>query len=219
MAVVNNKPVPVTNQAVVTQTVTTQTVTTSTATTANVTTLNVGTSKATVGNGAKNGATVTAVEYGNNVLRQTVLTLASTPVTVGNTTGVSFGGVKLYDFPVGRIAVIGATANLSLNWAASDIADAGSGDFALGSTITEDATLDGTDVDMLPSTAMLDPFVTGVGTAKGALAASAQFDGTTEAVDANLNIIVDDADVADASSNIILVSGTVTITWANLGDY
>lgn len=173
----------------------------------------------TVGVGAKNGATVTAVERGDGVVHQTVLTLASTPVTVANTTGASFGGVKLYDFPAGRIAALGVTANLSLNWAGTDIAAAGSGDFALGSTITDDATLDGTDVDLLPSTGLLDPFVLGVGTGKGALAAGAQFDGTTDAVDANLNIIIDDADVADAATDIVLVSGTVTITWVNLGDY
>lgn len=169
--------------------------------------------------GTTNGATVTAEERGDGVVHQTVLQLASTPVTVANTTGASFGGVKLYDFPAGRVLVHGVTADLSFDWSGTDIAAAGSGDFSLGSTITADATLDGTDVDLLPSTGMLDPFVAGVGTGKGALAAGAQFDGTTTPVDANLNIIIDDVDVADAASDIVLVTGTVTITWVNLGDY
>lgn len=178
-----------------------------------------GVAKMSGGVGAKNGATVTAAEQGDGVVHKTILTLASTPVTVANTTGSSFGGVKLYDLPEGRIAVLGATANLTMTWTGEDIAADGSGDFSLGTTITADATLDGTDVNLLPSTGMLDPFVLGVGTATGALAASAQFDGTTTPVDANLNIIIDDVDVADGASDVVLVSGTVTITWINLGDY
>jgi hypothetical protein len=171
------------------------------------------------GNGAKNGASVTAAEYGDGAVHKTVLTLTATPVTVGNTTGISFGGLKLYDFPAGRIAVIGATADLSFDWHSQGPAETGSGDFALGTTITSDATLDGTDVNLLPSTALTDPFVAGVGAGKGALAASAQFDGTTTPVDLNINIIIDDADVADGDSDVVSVSGTITIVWANLGDY
>jgi hypothetical protein len=178
----------------------------------------------TDGAGTKNGATVTSVENGA-VVQQTTLTLASTVVTVANTSGASFGGTKLYTFPEGRILVLGVTADLSIDW--SDALDeetpiislTGSGDLSLGSTITDDATLDGTDVDLLPSTAMTDPFVDGVGAAAGALAASAQFDGTTTPLELNLNMIIDDADVEDGSSADVLVSGTVTFTWINLGDY
>ena len=172
------------------------------------------------GAGAKNGATVTAVEGGNATVHQTVLTLASTPVTVANTTGASFGGVKLYDFPAGRILVLGVTASLGFVWTGESIAAGGSGDYSLGTTITSDATLDGTDVNLLPSTGMTDPAVSGVAAAtSNALAAAAQFDGTATAIDANLNIIIDDADVANADTDTVLASGTITITWVWLGDY
>lgn len=170
--------------------------------------------------GAPNGATVSAVTKGDGVVNQTVLTLASTPVTVANTTGASFGGVKIYDLPEGRILVLGVTASLGFVWTGESIGATGSGDYSLGTTITADATLDGTDVDLLPSTAMTDPAVGGVAAATGgALAASAPFDGTGTAKDVNLNIIIDDADVADGDSDTVLASGTVTITWINLGDY
>jgi hypothetical protein len=171
------------------------------------------------GIGLPNGSTVTAEERGNGVVHQTVLTLVNTPVTVANVTGASFGGLKLYDFPEGRLNILGVTANLSFNWAGQDIAADGSGDFSLGSTITADATLATTDVDLLPSTALTDPFVAGVGVGSGALAAAAQLDGTATPKDLNINIIIDDADVSDAASDIVLVSGTITITWINLGDY
>lgn len=178
--------------------------------------------RTTAGVGAKNGATVTAAEFGVGVLHKTTLTLANAVVNVANTTGASFGGTLLYTFPEGRILVMGVTANLAVVWTDASspvIAQDGSGDFSLGTTITADATLDGTDVDLLPSTAMTDPFVAGVGAAVGALAASAQFDGTTTPVELNVNMIIDDADVGDATNQDVLVSGTVTFTWVNLGDY
>lgn len=173
----------------------------------------------TVGIGAKNGATVSAVENGEGIVHKTLLTLASTPVTVANVTGASFGGVKIYDFPEGRILILGTTANLSFNWHSTGISETGTGSVSLGTTITADATLATTEVNLLPSSAMTNPFVAGVGTATGALAASAQIDGTATAIDADLNIIIADAAVADGDSSIVLVSGTVTMHWINLGDY
>jgi len=176
-------------------------------------------------NGGTNGVANTATtvsynEFSNGPLHQTVLTLTDFPVTVANTTGASFGSAKLYDFIAGRIAIAGVTASLGFNWAATTIAATGSGDWSLGTTATTDATLSSTDVDLCPSTAMTDPAVAGVAAATGgALAATAQFDGTSTAKDAYLNIIIDDADVADAASDIVLVTGTVRITWIDLGDY
>jgi hypothetical protein len=169
--------------------------------------------------GTPNGVTVTAVEQGAGPVHQTVLTLSATPVTVGNTTGASFGGVKLYDFPAGRIAVLGVVADLDFDWDGTSIAADGSGDVSMGTTITSDATLDGTDVNLLPSTGLTDPFVAGQGSAAAALAAAAQFDGTSTPIDANLNLIIDNADVEDGASDVVRVTGTVTMTWIVLGDY
>lgn len=167
------------------------------------------------------GTGTTASEQGSSVVHKTVLTMADVSVTVGNTTGVSFGGTKIYDFPAGRILVLGVTAaNISF-----DLTDAGNvtpiavthgGDVAIGTTAPDDGTLTNEDVDLLPSTS-IDPISGGVTGA--ALAASAQFDGTTAAKDAFFNILIDDADVGDGASDVILVSGVVTITWVQLGDY
>lgn len=166
-------------------------------------------------------ANVTASEQGNGVLQKTVLTLDGVSVTVGNTTGVSFGGTKIYDFPAGRILILGATiANVSF-----DLTDAGNvtpidaadgGDIAVGTTVAGDGTLTNADVDIIPSTG-IDPLSGGVDGA--ALAASAQFDGTTDAIDAYFNILIDDADVGDGAEDVLLVSGTLTISWINLGTY
>jgi hypothetical protein len=168
---------------------------------------------------ANAAANVTAVEHGAaDVIHKTVLTLAATPVSVVGAAGVGFGGVKCYDFPEGRILVLGSVADLTIDVSGDDISDTGSGDIGLGTVIVADADLgDATDVDLGPSTALTDPFVAGIGDAQVALAASAQFDGTATAKDANLNVLIDDADIA--GTEVALFSGTWTLTWINLGDY
>ena len=171
---------------------------------------------------------VTAEEGGNAYDHHTILNFAALPVVTGNTTGASFGSKQVYTFPAGRILIKGVTAyfsTITFNTAAGadgDIAGAGSGDYSMGSTATADATLATTDVDLLPSTAMLDPFVVGVGRSNvgSALAASAQFDGTSTALSAYLNVIIDDADVSDAAaSDNVYFTGAVRVSWTWLGDY
>lgn len=165
--------------------------------------------------------TISAVERGNGVVHQTTLTLTDVPVTVGNTTGVSFGGTKIYEFPEGRILLLGATLadvtfDLTDDGNVTPIDDADGGDISVGTTIAGDGTLTNADVDIIPSTS-IDPISGGV--AGAALAASAQFDGTTTPVEVNFNVLIDDADVGNAASDVILVSGVLTLTWINLGDY
>lgn len=172
---------------------------------------------------------ITAVHEGDGPVIQTTLTLTDVELLAGNTTGVSFGSVKLYDFPEGRIGILSTTAYFpSIDWsdAARDGGDApaatGSGDYSLGTTAADDGTLTGTDVDILPSSAMLDPFVASVGRSNAgtALAAMAQWDGTTTAVDMYLNALIDDADVSDGDAGaIVKFTGTIKFTWVNLGDY
>lgn len=178
------------------------------------------------GAGAKNGATVTATETGNSVVHKTVLTLASTPVPITSTGSANgFGGVKLYDFPEGRILVLGTMANLSMTVPASEQADftddTPEGDAGIGTVIIANADAFGTD-------ATDDDLATGTAVAMTAFAdasitcasePSTQFDGTSTAKDINLNVLIDAADIDDDVSTSVEVSGTVTCTWVNLGDF
>jgi hypothetical protein len=176
--------------------------------------------KTILGAGAPaNSTTISAAVEAAGLFVRTTLTLADFPVTVANTTGASFGGAKIYDFPEGRIVLLGALADLTFNWAGTGIGATGSGDFSVGSTTTADATLSSTDANMIASSAMTDPFVAGVGRGVGSSSAALYLDGTATAADAILNLIIDDADVADANSSVVLVSGTVVLLWHNLGDY
>lgn len=152
---------------------------------------------------------------------QTTLTLNNVPQTVVN--GTEYQGTKIYDFPQGRILVMGVTATLqqkTTSVLASTLNASSTGAISLGTVTASSTTLATTMVDLLPSTAFTSSATINVaGTAvSAALAASAQFDGTTTAKDVYLNTAyATTADVdADATQTI---SGTIVITWAALGDY
>lgn len=166
-------------------------------------------------------STVTAkhVQFGPFI--QTTLTLNNVAQSVVN--GTEYQGTKIYDFPQARILVNGVTATLqqkTTSALASTLNSGSTGAIALGTATASSTTLSSTMVDLLPSTAFTSSTTINVaGTAvSNALAASAQFDGTSTAKDVYLNTAyatTTDVD-ADATQTI---SGTVVITWTHLGDY
>lgn len=172
--------------------------------------------------GAKNGATVAAVENITG-FKTTVLTCTATPIVLTDESGtVVYGGVKVYDFPVGAICILGAvvagtltTVETLATWA---------GGVALGTaTATTGATLTGTEADIMPEVDI------GAATAKvGTIAAvpvataltesgARWFDGTGTAKDMYLNFVVDE-DNANATSTGTF-TGTITFHWIYLGDH
>jgi len=180
----------------------------------NVRTTGLGTT--TYGIGAAAGG-VSVVEYGDAVIHQTVITASDLPVVMieGGTGTNGVGSVKIYDFPEGRILIEGVTVDsFTTTVDTNALDDADGGDYAFGTVAASGASgLSSTEVDIAPS-ASIDPITNVVSTA---LAASAQFDGTTTAKDLYLNMEVDDADIAAGCTNT--VDFAITITWKNLGDY
>lgn len=168
-----------------------------------------------------------ANEYGDGIHHRTQLQCTNLPVNVSNVTAISFGNARLYNFPEGRIYMKGCMAFFSQiafnnpTGGGSVIAQTGSGDYSIGTAATADSTLNGNEVNILPSTAMLDPFVGGIGrsNAGSALASAASFDGTGTPVAAFLNVIIDDAAVADGTSSTVFFTGSIQITWEWHGDY
>lgn len=170
--------------------------------------------------GVKNGATVTATEAGTGVVHQTTLTLAATPVTMRNTE--QGGGVKIYDFPEGRILVLGSTAAIAVTTTSilDDTLNASKTcNWGVGTTTQANATLATTEQDIVQVTTFTSSATIDVAgaTSKGS-GVLAVFDGTTTPVDAYLNLAVAGATDIDANASVT-VSGTVNITWVNLGDY
>lgn len=169
--------------------------------------------------GTKNGATVTATEGGTGVVHQTTLTLAATPITMRDTE--QGGGVKVYDFPEGRILVLGATASIAVT-TTSVLADTLNGgvtcNWGVGTTTQASATVATTEQDIVQVAAFTSSATVNVpgatATGAGVLAA---FDGTATAKDAYLNLAVAGAGDIDANATVT-VNGTITMTWINLGD-
>lgn len=168
-------------------------------------------------------ATLKVEETGVGAVRQTILTFTALPQTLPAATGTEFIGSLLYTMPVGRIAVLGATGNFQQT-TTSDLTTtlnaSKTGQVGVGTATASNVTLSSTMQNIIPVTAFTSSATVNVaGTAvSAALAAMAQFDGTSSAVGIYLNTaFVTDADT-DAAATIAW-SGTIVITWINLGDY
>jgi hypothetical protein len=178
--------------------------------------------KTSYGLGAVVAGKCTAVEYGDGLVHQTVLTLTLTGANdLDLADGADHGtSIKIYDMPEGRILLLGATCDLSA--VVNDAFNASPNDVfivAVGSVAANDAAgLTGTEVNIIPAST-LDTVGNTTLTLpwKSALAASAQFDGTTTAMDVIVNATVADASTTKAMT--LAITGTLTLTWVNLGDY
>lgn len=171
----------------------------------------------------------------------TLLTFTKLPFLVANTTAKSFGKLKLLTMPFGRYSIHGGaciftTVDWSVNYQAAQttgvagtvIGATSSGDFSVGTTGTADSTLSTTDVDIVASTAFLDPAVAGItnnlATPGLVLNGPTEFDGSTTGTSGtaktiNLNVIIDDAGVADAAAGLIFLTGFLRIYTQYLGDW
>lgn len=163
---------------------------------------------------------ITLEEVGMGSQHVTKCTIAGQPITLANTTAISFGSVPLLTFPKGLIHVQAvAVDNFLYDYTdtaanVTPIAGTMGGDFSLGSSATADSTLNGTEVNILASTSY-DPFSTAVD-ANSAI--NAMIDGSSTAVTCYLNAIVDDADVADLASDVVNIGTTavpvyIYISW------
>ena len=171
----------------------------------------------TSGAGSAAGTGVSASSSRGSV-NVTTITIAALSVTITDaTTAGAHGTQKIFDFPAGNILVMGAVGTLSFTAGAGGIADTAAVVASIGSAavVTDNATLLTTEADIVPSTSAT---LSGGVNAAIDMASTAQLvkDGTSSAASANLNIAVPDA--GSTANDTITVSGTVTITWLNLGD-
>lgn len=164
------------------------------------------------------GVTAKHVAIGGYI--QTTLTLDNVSQTVVN--GTEYQGTKIFDFPECRMWVVGAVATLAqktTSTLASTLNASSTGAIGLGTAEASATTLATTMQDVIPTTAFTSSATINVaGTAVSAvLAAAAFFDGTGTAKDLWLNTAY--ATTADVDGNATqTISGTVVITWLNLGD-
>lgn len=171
----------------------------------------------TGGSGAGTGVTVENAQG----FTKTVLTFKNTPLPLIDTAAtVARCALKIFDFPEGSVVIQGASVNLVLTKSAAGVNADWDGDFGLGTAAAAaDATLSSTEANVIASTATPQA-VAGVSSAKGRSTAALFLDGTTTAVDLYLNVLVDDADQdVTTTPTSLIANGTITVLWANMGDY
>jgi len=181
----------------------------------------------TLNGGVPTGASgVSVTEYGSGTVHKTEIAFADHAIAMatddaGTDVYVAYGGSQVYDFPAGAIMILGATSDLDVTKSSAGIEDDWNGDFGIGTSTAVQEDLTGTEQNIVPKTATPQASA-GATTANGQSTATenAVVDGTTTAVDVFVNFLVDaaDHDVNDTACNLIL-NGTVTIHWINLGDY
>lgn len=167
--------------------------------------------------GSETGTNVSVVEYGDGVIHKSVFTFSSATITLAN------GGVNnhldFYTFPAGAIKILAASVDIAVtntaNFNASDndhfylavgTAD-GSGDL----TTTEQDIIAKTDFDTEAGANTLHDWHAQTDTLAGLL------DGTTTPANLRVNLYIPDAN--DKGTNIIAMTGTLTVVWVNCGDY
>lgn len=157
-------------------------------------------------------------EYGDDALHQTVLTLTDVAQAVVN--GTEYQGTKLYSFPKGRLYIVGVTMSLAQKTTsalAGTLNSGSTGAVSLGTATASATTLASTMVDLMGSTAFTSSTTVNVaGAAVGGLLSPAAFDGHSTAKDVFLNSAFATTGDVDADATMTW-TGTITITWANLG--
>lgn len=133
-----------------------------------------------------------------------------------HTTAGSEGHAEVYDFPAGNILILGAILNLTATRVGTAISATAALVASLGSTVlsNSDASLTGTEADLCPSST--SPLTAGTGPINGQSTGTTVLDGTNSAAKANLNLVIPDAD--SSGNDSLTISGTIIITWLNLGD-
>lgn len=173
-----------------------------------------------------------AVEYGTGAVRKTRINFSSFAVaTIDGTTNGSYGTAPIYTFPIGRIIILGCTGLVTFTTTTSGTLSLVTGQtfgWGIGTVAAAAAgTLATTSINISPGTAQsVSTFVAAVAATPPiavstalVVSSTAQFDGTSTAVIANLNI----GTATDASHGTtpgsVNVDGYVQFTWINVGDY
>lgn len=164
---------------------------------------------------------LTVSDAGVGEVHRTTFTFDAMALTV--TDALAYASQQVYDFPAGRILVLGATGSLqfAVTGVRTDtINDDASLTWALGTAAASNITLSSTMVNLLPkATKVLDGTDDALTTAStNALAASAHIDGTGTALDAFLNVGFETNTQIDADGELE-ITGSITVVWLNLGDY
>jgi hypothetical protein len=142
-------------------------------------------------------------------------------LTVDGATGVGFGSLVVGGLPEGNILLLGAVSYMQFTGPTSaDLDDTWEGDYSVGSTPADDATLTAGDVDLVGSTPIAAATLEASPRTRGVVTAAlvgTVLDNTAGALELNLSMLVDDAHIG-ADGIVMTVNGELTLLYSVLQD-
>lgn len=151
------------------------------------------------------------------IIKQTIA-LDALPVVIDGA-AAGWGTAVVRGLAQGNILLLGAVLNATLTKGDANIVDAFDGDIAVGTAPTADATLSGSEVDVIPSTALVTG-AAGVSSGNRAVSTGTQsgaiLNNTDGSLELNVNVLIDDADITDDSS--LTIDGALHVAYIVLGD-
>lgn len=155
----------------------------------------------------------------DDIIKQ-VLRVRNLAINVDGLTGIGFGTVVLGGLPEGNVLFNGCVCYLTVRTSAGGILATFTGSYALGTTATADATLSGTEINIVPATTLtaatagVSPRTRG---ASGATESGVIFNNTTNTLRTTLNLLIDDTSIS-ANGQACTVDADVFLSYIMLGD-
>lgn len=155
-----------------------------------------------------------------SVIKKMMVRIDHTVTVTAVSTAVGFGSVVLSGLPEGQIKMLGAAVRLTVSGSGADanLVDTWNGDFGIGTTPADDATITGADVNMIASTALGAAVAEVAPTVNAINGTDAVFDNTDGSLEVNLNVLVDAADITDDESVDLTCEGVFEMTYITLLD-
>jgi TRAP-type uncharacterized transport system substrate-binding protein len=149
------------------------------------------------------------------IVRQVIDLKGKTVAVTSAGSAVGFGTTVIGDLPQGNILFLGAVAYVQLSGSGADanLDATWDGDFSIGTAPTADVTLSGAEIDLIASTALgaataeVSPRVRAVN------ATQSMLDNTDGAMEINLNVLIDAANIGDTQTVNLTVSGVVQLAY------
>ncbi len=144
------------------------------------------------------------------------------PITDPGAGLAAWASAVIGGLPIGNVLILGAVCNLQLSSASAGISATFTANFSLGTTATADATLAGTEVNLLPSTAIaaatakVSPLTRGVTVADNLMDCTSKTTNKT-IMPITLNIILPDTSIS--ANSILVANGALWLSYTILGDY
>lgn len=134
------------------------------------------------------------------------------------------GSAVIRKLPQGNVMFLGATCYATFTKVSGALTATFDGDFSIGTTPDANATLATTDVDLIASTAMgaatagVSPRIRSLTANSGGILTNnvTIFDNTDGSLEANLNVLIDDAAISGAA--VVRATGTLFLAHMVMGD-